>query len=113
MMVLRFVLFFCFLLSEYKTPEQQLAENPDLASNLTRLVESKDASSLDLIAHQNYGNSDQLVALAQQNGLTSLRGAELVERLELPSTNQLKNRVQSQVQSQARSEIQQNIANLF
>ncbi len=28
-------------LSEYKTPEQQLAENPDLASNLTRLVESK------------------------------------------------------------------------
>lgn len=96
-------------LAEYKTPEQQLAENPDLATNLTRLVQSEGGSSLDLIAHQNYGNSDQLVALAQQNGLNSLRGVVEGQRLELPSANQLVKNLQNQVENT----IQQNISNLF
>jgi len=96
-------------LAEYKTPEQQLAENPDLASDLTRLVQSAGGNSLDLLAHQNYGNSDQLVALAQQNGLNSLREMVEGQRLELPSTSQLT----KGLQSQAQNTIQQSLSNLF
>lgn len=103
-------------MAEYKTPEQQLAENPDLATNLTKLVQPEGDSSLDLIAHQNYGNSDQLVALAQQNGLNSLRELVDGQRLELPPVNRLTDNLQDQatgLADQGTSAIQQGISNLF
>ncbi len=104
----------CF--SEYKTALQQLAENPDLASSLTKLVLPEEGTPLDLLAHLNYGDSEMLVAIAQQNGLDSLRELVPGERLELPPLNQLAQNLQDQaidLVEQASNTIQEGISNLF
>ena len=98
--------------AEYKPPEQQLAENPDLASKLTRFTESTTGQSLDLLAHTSYGDSSKLVDIAKANGLNSLKSVANDQRLELPSTDQLQSQA-STLQEQAESEIQEGLSNLF
>lgn len=97
---------------EYKTPDQQLRENPDLASKLTRLVNMDVGQTLDLLAHTVYGEADKLIEIAKANGLNSLKAVTDGLRLELPSADELKKQAKEKA-DQASNTIQQGISNLF
>ncbi len=104
-----------FVCAEYKTPAQQLADNPERASKLTRVLDNNwNSDSLELLAHKSYGNSNNIAALANANGLNSLKNAlPDTGRLELPSVDQLKNQMQDSAINQAENLTQQGISNLF
>lgn len=99
--------------SEFKPPEQQIRENPSLASKLTRLLNTNPSDTLDLIAHKSYGDSDKLIELAKQNGLNSLKSVASGERFEIPPIDRLENQATSTATQAATTGIQQGISNLF
>jgi len=89
-------------LSEYKTPEQQLRENPSIAARVTKLVRFIGQESLDLLAHKNYGEDNVLAEFARENGLNSLKQLANGERLTLPSKDTLKKKVGEVAKNESR-----------
>ncbi|MEM6696897.1 MAG: hypothetical protein AAF806_08175 [Bacteroidota bacterium] len=99
--------------AEYKTPEQQLKENPEIVSKITRLVEVKDGLTLDALANKSYGEGGKLIELAKANGLNSLKSlGDDLQRLEVPSTDELK-RQASNLANQTANNARRGLSNLF
>ncbi|MEM7373500.1 MAG: hypothetical protein AAF587_33040 [Bacteroidota bacterium] len=108
------------ILAEYLTPAQQMSANPASSQSITSLTIPEAGSSLEMVARQKYGGSEQLIALAKENGLDSLKQGIEGQRLELPSKDSLTSLAQNEAQglanqasNQATNTVQQNLSNLF